>query len=156
MLAAIGDEPDDEKIELFYLATGWIGYRYLSSLHLTEGPAIHIFRHGDEITIRWNNDGKCIDGIQVWSNCKGEEKYSVASFMVEVNSFHDRLMAAMDARVETMLNDNPISSVDVDMNALMTENRERKTWLARELNNPPKAMNTEHILRAVDKLTCAA
>lgn len=152
MESSIDDTAEEEEIELFILATDWIRCRYFRSLHLVEGPSIFIFRHRDEITIRWDNEGKCIDGIKVWSNQKGEERFSIASFVMEVRSFHERLMEAMDSRLAAMLNDNPIPSVNVDMIALADDHRERKSWLAKELHGHETPINKEVILGAITRL----
>ncbi|MFC5474883.1 DUF5984 family protein [Paraherbaspirillum soli] len=148
----IGDDESDERIELYFEACEWIRLRQLDSMHLVEGPRIWMFRHKDEIIIRWDHQERRIDGIQPWAEIKGEEKYSVAVFIAEVISFHERLMNAMEARVDCVVRGNSIPDVSIDLVALANEHRERKGWLVRALNRPPKKLDPDRVLSAIAEL----
>ena len=153
MRTRIDDDSSDKAIELYCTATDWIGRRKLTSLHLREGPNIWFFRDQDEITIRWDNEEKCIDGIQPWAETKGEARYSVTSFMAQVTSFHQRLIDAMETRVKMLTDDNPIPSIRVDMTALVDEQVDRNKWLAAALSRSPEKIDQDKILSAITELT---
>ena len=71
----------------------------------------------------------------------------------EVASFHERLMESMQARIEELARYNPIPHVIIDMKALMAEQSDRRTWLAKALNRAPQEMNENRVLKAIADIT---
>ncbi|WP_067714348.1 DUF5984 family protein [Nocardia yamanashiensis] len=52
---------------------------------------------------------------------------------VEITGFHDRLIAAMQARVDHLTASGAPPSVELDLPGLVREHADRSTWLARAL-----------------------
>ncbi len=142
----------DEMFDLRCQATQWIWSRKLDTAYLIKGPRIWLFRYEGEIMIRWDNEGEYIDGMQPWSEIQGEEKYSVTDFLFELTLFNDRLMEQMKSRIDYIIRENPIPDVEIDLDSLANDHRDRSIWLRQALNAPPKQLETDKILQAISKL----
>lgn len=124
---AIDDEdPElDGKHDLLDAAWGWFRNRRLDGMYLQGSPTAYFFRFQDEIIIRWDNSRCVRDGVYWWSAVEGEMRMSVSDFQSEVQSFHDRLMQAMEVRIELLKNENPLPHVKIDLEALEREHQAR-------------------------------
>ena len=138
---ALEKERNDEIIDMHYDALNWLSCRRLDSGHLTEGPTVWFLR----FIIRWNNENKEIDGIQPWSEIKGEKKYTFKAFIKEVQSFHDRLTSEMQSRVDVIIQKNPLAHVNIDIEYLIEENTHRKDSLENALKKKPGIDNWDSI-----------
>jgi Family of unknown function (DUF5984) len=144
---------DEETEELYYLATQWWNScRRLSTMHLSCGQKIWLWRTDDTIHIRWDNESMEIDGIRPWTAVSGDFVLPQAQFEEEVRDFHSRLMTEMSNRIEELKTNNPIPHISIDLPALEREHEERKLSLDRALNRPPDVNNWDDVVGAINKL----
>lgn len=136
---------------IFWDATDWIEQRYLDNTYLVQGASISLWTTNNEVHIRWDNRDCVIEGIPVWSAHHGIYRMPVETFLKEVHSFHERFMKAMEKRVETIVANNGIHSVDVDLKQLIKEQEERKQWLVEALDNPQFIPNIEAALKILSE-----
>jgi Family of unknown function (DUF5984) len=150
----IFDSTEDEEIkDLYYLATEWWNRcRSLPTMHLNNGQNIWLWRTENTIHIRWNNESMKIDGIQPWTAVRGDFVLSLEEFEEEVRSFHHRLMAEMEQRIEALKTDNPIPHVKIDLSALETQHEERKLSLSHALRKAPFVNDWDEVVEATNKL----
>jgi hypothetical protein len=113
---------------------------------------IWLWRVGDTIHIRWDNESMEIDGIQPWTAVRGDFVLPMAQFEEEVRDFHNRLMTEMSNRIEELKTNNPVSHINIDLPALEREHEERKLSLDRALNRAPGISNWGEIVEAINKL----
>jgi hypothetical protein len=114
-------------------ATDWVGGRFLDSLYLVQGPQIILWRTDDLIHIRWNNSGKALDGVPVWTATSGTHEMPVEVFLSEIESFHCRFMTAMRDRVNSITARWNRADVQIDLERLVEEQGERETALQEAL-----------------------
>ena len=126
--------------EQYNAATQWIGRRDLCSAG-AGGGGLDVWSYGDQVHIRWYDDDN------------GERRFSHIPrriFLKEVYSFHDRLMTAMQQRVEAALEiDWKSRSVELDLYALWEEQAERRQWLSRYLNEKIPSSDIEDAVRVL-------
>lgn len=148
---------DEEDEGLYYLATEWWNsFRRLSTSHLNNGQNIWLWRAGNTIHIRWNNEDKRINGIQPWAAVRGDFALPLEEFEEEVRRFHNQLMAAMECRIVELKTNNPIPHVSIDIPSLEKEHEERKLSLERALNRAPRVNDWGQVVRAINKLLDSA
>lgn len=82
-----------------------------------------------------------IDGIQSWAAKRGEYILPVEDFMNEVKSFHQRFIADMAGRVQTISKNNPFVYVKLDIAALKKEQDDRANLLKESLSMYPQIEN---------------
>ncbi len=145
-------DENDELDDLYIQATEWWQFRKLSTLHLTQGPDIWLWRIKDTIRIRWDNELKDIEGIQPWSSISGQYDLTVATFLQEVESFHKRLMGEMGKRIDILLKNNPIPNIKIDFQGLIKEHGERKNSLKEALKREPRKIDWDMVTKSNEKL----
>ena len=139
----------DGQVDLYYDASRWLGCRTLSTLHLSMGPRIWMWREGDQIKVCWDNEGLVSDGVPHWTANNGEVRLSINDFMSEVQSFHDRLMAGMADRVQQILQENPFpASVDIDLRGLQSEHVQRTRSLTKALERNLEPIDWQRVEEA--------
>ena len=72
-------------------------------------------------------------------------------FLQEVCSFNERLMNAMEERVNTILAHKGIDSVDIDLKQLANEQEDRKKWLDNALSRQCSSHEIETALRILSE-----
>lgn len=123
------DDPDG-IFDKFYFEDlcglrGWHNERTFDSAHLTGGPLIGCFRHGDKIKIIWNGEYKLDNGAELWSVPSGCAEIAYSDFTSAVNAFYHEFFAAMDRQCEIA----PIAldkKIHFDAPLAAQENEERK------------------------------
>lgn len=134
-------------------AMEWRQRRHLSSMHLSYPPYVVMWRHENSITFRWDNKNNVEHDIPVWSSQGGEYQFSVAEFMHEVESFHNRFMSAMKERVNIIVIDNPMPNVNIDIDRLVQEHGERELSLEHALKRQPCVKSWETVISANQRLS---
>jgi hypothetical protein len=142
-------DDDAEPCDAFYDATEWINLRQLPTLHLKQGPDIWFLLNNGQLIIRWDNENKYENGIPLWSSTSGEFRMQVDEFIAEVNGFHNRLMHDMENRIDILLKNNPIPDIDIDLEGLVKEHRERKLSLMTTMNNTPNIKDWDAVQNAI-------
>lgn len=138
---ALGDsspedrERFDQRATFWSHAAGWWINRALSSGHVAGQPNIRFWCENETLTIRWVNDCKVEETTGLpWSDVfVGQHTMPVAEFLEEVSSFHDRLISAMQERVNIARNSWPRPDVAIDAQRLLQEHQERIGSLERTL-----------------------
>ncbi|MBA4106658.1 MAG: hypothetical protein C0485_12950 [Pirellula sp.] len=79
--------------DLWYDAWGWLGERSPSTSYLVGCPKFQFVR------IHWDNRGRSIDGLPVWTARQGVRVMSVEAFLEECRDLVRRLLSAMHERI---------------------------------------------------------
>lgn len=135
---------DNDKWDAYDNATEWLFYRRL--LGLGGGPNIIIWRIKDTIHIRWDNESIKQDNIPVWAAKTGEYQMPVKRFILEVESFHNRLINEMQSRLEEIEKDNPLPHIKIDIPELLIEQEERTHFLDTALKRQPHVKNWSKVV----------
>lgn len=107
------------------LATGWIHDRKLDLGYLTNPSIIHMWTDGTTMFINWDNREFQENDIPIWSSQYGQFSLPILDFIDEILSFDKRLMYAMNERVQSACKDWPLPDVNIDLDYLKIEHRER-------------------------------
>ena len=70
----------------------------------------------------------------------------VKQFILEVESFHNRLINEMRCRLETIERDNPLPHIKIDIPALFLEQEERTQSLDIALKRQPHVNNWSKVI----------
>lgn len=152
-------DDSDEIFDKFYFEDlcglrGWYDERTFDSSHLTGGPMIGCFRHGDKIKIIWNGAYKLDNGADLWSAPSGCAEIPYSHFTSAVNDFYREFFAAMDRQCEiapTAIN----KKIRFDAPLLSQENDERKRAFSRCLDylySPSKNYDWDKIMSLYEKM----
>lgn len=134
--------PDEmsEEDEFVDLNVSWIRNRQLWSAHFTAPPNIRLWSTSDGLThLAWEADHCLIEGVRMWSANSGVHSVPTAQFEQEIDSFHDRLLAAMDERIVEIKGGAVAPTIVIDVNDLERVQREYRSEfprLARKLQPP--------------------
>ena len=138
-IESIRDKEDDDKLldealDIYNKALSWWSERLLNTGYLTVGPLIAFWSDGQLIHCTWDNRDRYLDGIPVWEAQYGEVTIPIATFLEEVTSFHQRFMAAMEARIQVVKAGWSHPGVTLDLADLERQQRERSGWLAKYMD----------------------
>lgn len=111
--------------ERHYAATRWVRERSPWTGYLTACPRFSFVRVGDEVFIHWDNRECSVDGVKVWTATQGTYVLSVDAFRVECHDFADRLLKAMNERLDDIVAKRAAPQIDVDLAALR---QQHQTW----------------------------
>jgi len=116
---------DDRCHEVADASIGWLGSRTLDSLHLRPSANIRIWSDETTVYLDWDNRDQLIEGVHAWSALHGRYRISRDQFVIEVRSFHERLMAQMTERVEQVVAGALPAQIRVDLHGLRREQAKR-------------------------------
>lgn len=116
------DNPDLE--ETFYSALRWMGERSPWMSYLAETQKFWFLRIGDGIHVRWDNRGRVIDDIPVWSAQEGVFKLKVSEFEAECRDFVERLLRAMSDRIDAIEAGRERAQIPLDVLSLRRQHQE--------------------------------
>jgi hypothetical protein len=126
----------DTEGELWEAAMRWWLNRRLTSYHLKHSPRIAIWTGDGTTHITWDNRGLMADDVPVWAAQQGAFQIPVADFVAEIQSFNDRLLNAMEARIAEIKRDWKRADIRIDIEQLDAEQIDRRTWLPNKLQRP--------------------
>jgi len=135
--------------ELLETALPWWGRRRLDTSHLRGAPHLFLWRHGQEIHMRWRSWP--VPDPPPWCSPRGDATLELAAFTDELVRFDRALIEAMTARVDSIGRswDRPEIAIDVDQ--LRREHEDRATWLSHSLRRPTTD-SWDAVVEAVTKL----
>lgn len=110
--------------------------RCVDTHYLRFGPDFLFVRTvepADSITLSWRFHRDPDGEIVFTAPATGTATFSTDEFLAEITGFHDRLIAAMQARVDHLTASGAPPSVELDLPGLVREHADRSTWLARAL-----------------------
>jgi hypothetical protein len=132
-----GDRLDEDRYwKLLDASTTWIAARRLDTLYLSPSAGIRIWSDGSMVNLEWDNRDKLADGVPAWSATHGSHQLPMSSFLVQVRSFHTRLMEQMASRVEQVAAGALPRNVQIDLPGLRREQLERCQALDEALQAP--------------------
>ena len=143
--------PKNEFWDSVDAATSWIAKRTLDSGYLAPSARIQLWADDRNVYVEWNNRDKLIDGVQAWTATSGSYAISRATFVDEVQSFHDRLMNQMNDRVGAIRSGRFQPAVDIDIEALAKEHEQRAKPITRHLA-PPNEQDWSTVRRVIDEI----
>ncbi|WP_457795929.1 DUF5984 family protein [Methylocystis sp. S23] len=142
--------PDDAALEdAVDRAVHGLGSREFCASYLTAGPAVAIWSDDDLAHIAWNTDNRSIEGVPAWSARSGEFSLPRETLAREVADFHDRLMAAMEARVDAVRKGALAPGIAIDLDELAREQEKRRREIERALRPPEPPTDWEAVREAV-------
>ena len=135
-------DKSDEEFDRFYdecylPLSEWFYDRFLSSGHLVCGPSIGFIRFRDRLKVIWDSD-PLENGTEMWRYPHGSCEMDYQSFVAEVSGFISSFTTDMDKQVEYVVR-NGIPGVNVDTDALVRENAQRKDTFVHQL----RSLNSE-------------
>jgi hypothetical protein len=120
--------------------TMWISERSLFCPHFSAPPKIRMWSTNDGQThIAWETAHCVCEGVRMWSANSGTYSLETTQFEREIDSFHERLMAAMDGRIADVKRGVLDPSIAIDVAELERAQREHRALfprLARKLTPP--------------------
>ena len=129
------------------------GARVLDSLYLSPSVDAHMWSDEEHVYLQWDNRDKLAGGQPAWSADKGQFTLSREDFLEEVHSFHTRLMAQMEARVDEVQRGHLAPGIRVDIGALVGEHRVRSASIECQLTSRTEtdwALVTQSVRRLED------
>ena len=90
---------DEHSWDACNVAFLWWSERKWDAGYLRQPPKVWLWVQGDTLHLRWDNRAVKLDALPVWDATTGEITMPVCAFVEEVESFHERFMAAMSERV---------------------------------------------------------
>lgn len=99
--------------------------RMLDTSYLVPLTSIMMWSDDETIRFAWDNRAGTVNGHQAWEAQYGEFQMPRREFLAEVQSFHTRLIEQMEARIERVSVGALASGIQVDLDALLSEQEER-------------------------------
>ena len=126
---------DDRIYEIADASGSWIGSRTLDSAYLSPPAVIRMWSDEDLVHLEWDNRAMLVGGLPAWSATCGAHLVSREQFLVEVRSFHERLMEEMDRRIQRVTDGALPPQVRVDLASLQREHVRRRAQINRLLGS---------------------
>jgi hypothetical protein len=120
-----GEDDSDEALDLHHAAWCWLKERSLHTSFLKANPQVHFVRVRNELRIHWDNRGRVIDGVPVWTAQYGMHALAVTEFVDESRLLVERLMNAMRERVARIDAKEERAQVALNVESLR---QEHETW----------------------------
>lgn len=130
--AVFTEEHEVSKLveDRFIKASSWLSDRKLDVGYLLESPRIWFWTDGKLLFVRWDNEGRNLEGHHAWASANGTYTMPLEAFVDEVRSFDKRLIKAMEERVQTIEHSWERPDIQIDVNALINEHQKRSTELS--------------------------
>jgi hypothetical protein len=139
-LAAVERIVADDRLDHELVADGlrWWHERELDSGHFVAAPKLWLWRSGESVDRLWRSSAQPA-AAELWRPAAGFGRQSLASFVSELRRFDREFVSAMAERVAALVRDGGRPGVEIDLDQLQREQRDRATWLARALASAPAA-----------------
>jgi Family of unknown function (DUF5984) len=126
LVARLRKVPGEET----YTALRWLGARSPWISYLQAGPEFQFIRTGDDVQIHWDNRELFLDGIRAWTAVEGSYVLPVEAFLHECRDFADRLLAAMEERIDGIEAGTMRPQLEVDPASLREQHERFRTEFA--------------------------
>lgn len=103
--------------------------RMLDTSYLAPLTSITLWSDDENIYFAWDNRAGMLNGSSAWSAQYGEFAMPRREFLAEVQSFHTRLIEQMESRIEQVCCGILPREIDVDLDALVSEQEQRSDAL---------------------------
>ena len=150
--AWVEERDDDAAWNLAYEALRWWSERSWDAGYLSHPPKIWLWTQGDTFHLRWDNRKVLHEGIPVWAATFGEITIPLAAFVEEVRSFDARLMTAMAERVAAVCSGALRPGIDINLDALVSEQQDRSIWLESALARTDGKSDWDKVRKALDEV----
>lgn len=107
--------------QIHYNAFRWLGERSIFLNYLKSCPDIWFVRVGNEVWIQWDNVDKKFEGFDVWTAQRGTYSISVQAFLAECHSLSERLLSAMESRIESIENGSARTRIPLETASLRNQ-----------------------------------
>lgn len=134
-----------------YLAADFRNLRMLDTGYLSPDANVWFWRHGDVITISWDNRDRKFGEIPAWAELLGQYELPVEEFIKDLDAFRVRFLAAMRERVEAVRRSWSRPAVRIDSDELLNE---QVHWEepAENLSRHTSPTDWSAVMRAIDKI----
>jgi hypothetical protein len=135
--------PDCDRLETpaGEAALTWHSAGYLYTSYLRVAPRIRCWRtivgDADTVTVVWEHQEDPEGVIEFAGPDTGRVSMPTSEFFAAVTEFDGDLLAAMDQRISTLEESGPPLGVELDIEQLRREHRDRATWLQRARDREP-------------------
>jgi hypothetical protein len=135
--------------DLYWEASLWVDDRSLVTNYLSPPANVRLWSDAEFVTISWDNTEATFDGAPAWSATRGSYRLTRDQFIDEVKSFHSRLMRAMQARLNEVIDADLPSRIRVDVAGLKQEHEQRCRELELALSRRPDPTDWARVQRAI-------
>jgi hypothetical protein len=122
-------------------ALAWHGAGCLNTGYLRIAPLVRCWRtvtgQDDTVTVSWEHRTDPAGTVEFAGPRTGRVAMATSAFLAAVTELDRALFAAMDERIAELAQTGPPSGVEVDMEAVRREHRDRATWLRRARDREP-------------------
>lgn len=126
ILENLDDGPDLTRLwDATTASISWTWSREMTTNYLTPSTDISIWSDESQVHIEWDNRNKMEEGVHAWSAILGTFSLPRAQFIVEIQSFHSRLMEQMSERVKSVAAGALNPDISVDLPGLRREHEFR-------------------------------
>lgn len=105
--------------------------RYLGSSHLVAAPRLWFWRDGETVHALWRSPPA---GAEIWQPAAGDMAMPLDHFVDEVRAFDRSFLTTMGERVRSLQGSGGLPGVQIDLDHLAAEQRDRATWLENALS----------------------
>ncbi|MFF2551245.1 DUF5984 family protein [Nocardia sp. NPDC058058] len=135
---SVAADLDDSMLDNPVIEAAWdaSGERGVDTSYLRFGPTLWWCRTldpVDTVTLGWRTTEDPEGEIAFTAPLSGRVSVDTAEFMDAVADFDRRLFESMRVRVDRLAETGPPAGVELDIDHLMWEQRDRRTWLPRAL-----------------------
>ncbi len=116
---------EDEFWRLAAAANDWISSRSLDSGYLSPSANIKFWSDEMFVYVGWENSDRSIEGLNAWQALSGVHSVLRPLFEHAIHSFHDRLMADMQIRIDQVRAGALPESVQINIDELDREQQQR-------------------------------
>jgi hypothetical protein len=125
--------------------------RALDSLYLQPGFGVWVWSVGTTVVIEWDNRDRLVEGSPAWTASVGRHEVDRSTFLREVKAFDQRLMSAMEERIQTIARGWQRPDVKVDISSLRADHADRATWFSSALKRQAPAIDWQAIERGLSR-----
>jgi hypothetical protein len=129
------DAPEAEAVVTWHSA----GYLYTGFLRIA--PHVRFWRTvigaDDTVTVTWEHQADPEGVIEFAGPQSGRVTMATCEFLAAVIELDRALFAAMDRRITELEESDPVPGVELDVEQLRREHRDRATWLQRARDRDP-------------------
>lgn len=128
---------EETTFEFDVNATEWLRKRRLHTAYLRSAPRIWLWSDEMDVHIEWDNREILEKNELVWEAQLGSWSLPKIDFLQEVRDFHQKLMQAMQSRIENDLPAWDHPDIEIDQTALIQAQVERQGWFDQALEKKP-------------------
>jgi hypothetical protein len=144
-----------DKAEFWRLSDAaheWIDHRSLDSGYLSPSANITFWSDEANVYVGWDNSDSLVEGLHAWQALNGAYSVSRTVFESEVHSFHNRLMADMQIRIEQVRAGTLPTFVQLDIAELDRQQQQRGQGFSNAFSRCRPRTEWGHVADAIRRI----